>query len=597
MSETQVMTEIRLIIKGTKPSVSAQRPIRTLADVRDKLLRGADAGSPERKLQISAINTLANVSGCAPDDLPADAPALRRHLETISPAMAGLTKGSWASVRSRIRKALEVAGVKVMASRRMTPLSDAWAPLYKALPKSGWQASVTRLIGYLSGCGVAPCDVCDHWIERFALSLDAGSLRGRPNILVRSAIRGWNFAVERVPGWPQQRLTLPLIQRKGYVLSTNDFPVSFQESLSKYLAFLASPPDDEDAPPRGLRPITVRLREFQVRQMASALVHQGVPIEDITSVMALATPLNIDIICEFFINRNGRPNCSQLQGFLILLGSLAKYHIKDQQLTELINRRRRKLAGGKGRRVGMTEKNRRRIAVFRDPRLVRDMLLLPYKLLKRAESGSVLPKDAARLVRAAVAIELEIMCPIRLQNLSEINADTDLVRHQSGKRAVVHLFIPGKRTKNGEDIEMELPKQTVALIDLYLAKYRHLLIAPEHRGKGPRFLFPRSNGDAKVGRIFASGLCRVLERELGIDFNIHLFRHLSCFLYLRSHPGQLDVMRRVLGHRDLETTNRFYADIQQSDAFKLFDEHILEIREDTLRPRREKVTARQRGRR
>ena len=67
------------------------------------------------------------------------------------------------------------------------------------------------------------------------------------------------------------------------------------------------------------------------------------------------------------------------------------------------------------------------------------------------------PKAAAKLVRAAVAVELEIMCPIRLQNLSEINVDTDFVRSHAGKNAAVHLFIPGKRTKNGEDIELELP--------------------------------------------------------------------------------------------------------------------------------------------
>ena len=34
-------------------------------------------------------------------------------------------------------------------------------------------------------------------------------------------------------------------------------------------------------------------------------------------------------------------------------------------------------------------------------------------------------KVAAKLVRAAVAVELEIMAPIRLQNLSELNMDTD----------------------------------------------------------------------------------------------------------------------------------------------------------------------------
>ncbi len=234
----------------------------------------------------------------------------------------------------------------------------------------------------------------------------------------------------------------------------------------------------------------------------------------------------------------------------------------------------------------MTEKNRRRLAVFRDPQHVRDLLLLPYRLLKQAESGTLPPRDAAILVRAAVAIELEIMCPIRLQNLSEIDVDTDFVRSRSGKGAAVHLFIPGKRTKNGEDIELELPAQSMALIDLYLAKYRNHLIQPEHRGSGPRFLFPRPDGSAKVGRVLADAVCNVLLRELGTKFNVHLFRHLGCFLYLRSHPGQIDVMRRVLGHRDGETTRRFYAFVEQSDAFRLFDAHVLRIRDDALRPSR-----------
>ena len=62
-----------------------------------------------------------------------------------------------------------------------------------------------------------------------------------------------------------------------------------------------------------------------------------------------------------------------------------------------------------------------------------DLLLLPYKLLKRAESGKLPVRQAAAFVRAAVAIELEIMCPIRLQNLSEINIDTDFVPAVPGR--------------------------------------------------------------------------------------------------------------------------------------------------------------------
>jgi hypothetical protein len=95
--------------------------VRTLADVRDRLLQLADGNSWEVKLQVSAINTVARASGCAPDDLPADPALLRQHLSTISPAMAGLTIGSWSSVRSRILKALQRAEVPVMAGRRTKP--------------------------------------------------------------------------------------------------------------------------------------------------------------------------------------------------------------------------------------------------------------------------------------------------------------------------------------------------------------------------------------------------------------------------------------------------------------------------------------------
>jgi integrase len=423
-------------------------------------------------------------------------------------------------------------------------------------------------------------------MRRFGHELNGTSLRGNPATIVRAAIRGWNAAADRVPGWPQQRLTPLENQREGYVLRAESFPLSFQHSLAGYIAFLTDPPDEDDAPLRGLRPSTLAHREFQFRQMASALVHRGVPVEAITDIGALARREHVDMICAFFMQRHGGTVPEQLGDLLAALRPVALYQLKDRDLADWIRRRLRRLAGGRIRRFGITEKNRRRIAVFQDPKHVRDLLLLPYRLLKRAESGSLLAREAAILVRAAVAIELEIMCPIRLQNLSEIDVDTDLARSRSGKGASVNLFIPGKRTKNGEDIELELPRQSVALIDLYLAKYRNQLILPQHRGSGPRYLFPRPDGTAKVGRVLASTICTVMQRELGMKFNVHLFRHLDCFLYLKSHPGQIDVMRRVLGHRDGETTRRFYAFVEQSQAFQLFDEHILRVRDEALRPSR-----------
>ena len=199
----------------------------TLADVRDIL---AKLVSPEAKLQISAINTVARASACAPDDLPADPARLRQHLTTISPAMAGLTKASWSSVRSRIASALQRAEVQVMPGRRTEPLSEDWAKLYRALSQE-WQAGSPRSTDRLPvrPWGISRTEVSDGHITRFAWELDTTSLRGRPVPIVRAAIRGWNAAVEEVPGWPQQRLTLPEIRREGYVLPAAELPRELPE--------------------------------------------------------------------------------------------------------------------------------------------------------------------------------------------------------------------------------------------------------------------------------------------------------------------------------------------------------------------------------
>jgi hypothetical protein len=98
------------------------------------------------------------------------------------------------------------------------------------------------------------------------------------------------------------------------VLPAEQFCPSFQKSLSDYLSYLADPPDDDDdAPPRALRPVTLKLREFQFRQMASALVHRGIPVESITSIGVLAERENVDPICDFlWTGTTVRSLCSSL---------------------------------------------------------------------------------------------------------------------------------------------------------------------------------------------------------------------------------------------------------------------------------------------
>jgi integrase len=60
--------------------------------------------------------------------------------------------------------------------------------------------------------------------------------------------------------------------------------------------------------------------------------------------------------------------------------------------------------------------------------------------------------------------------------------------------------------------------------------------------------------------------------------NAHLFRHIGAKLYLDAHPGAYEVVRRVLGHRSMDTTTGFYTGLETAAAVRHFDETILRLR-------------------
>lgn len=74
----------------------------------------------------------------------------------------------------------------------------------------------------------------------------------------------------------------------------------------------------------------------------------------------------------------------------------------------------------------------------------------------------------------------------------------------------------------------------------------------------------------------------------GIVLTPHQFRHLAAKLLLDRNPGAFEIVRRLLGHKDIRTTIRFYAQFDMARAAKHFDQEILRLRqENPLRsPRR-----------
>lgn len=53
---------------------------------------------------------------------------------------------------------------------------------------------------------------------------------------------------------------------------------------------------------------------------------------------------------------------------------------------------------------------------------------------------------------------------------------------------------------------------------------------------------------------------------------VHQFRHLAAKLYLDRHPEGIETVRRLLGHKEKETTERFYSELESVTATKRYGE-------------------------
>ena len=71
---------------------------------------------------------------------------------------------------------------------------------------------------------------------------------------------------------------------------------------------------------------------------------------------------------------------------------------------------------------------------------------------------------------------------------------------------------------------------------------------------------------------------KVIYRETGLVVNAHLFRHFAGMLYLQQRPGAYEAVRRILGHKKLDTTTSFYTDLESKWAIRHYDEVVLSRR-------------------
>jgi site-specific recombinase XerD len=63
-----------------------------------------------------------------------------------------------------------------------------------------------------------------------------------------------------------------------------------------------------------------------------------------------------------------------------------------------------------------------------------------------------------------------------------------------------------------------------------------------------------------------------------LDMPAHRFRHAVAKIFLDRNPAQYEVVRQLLGHKDITTTISFYAGAESATAARHYAKTILGIR-------------------
>jgi len=167
---------------------------------------------------------------------------------------------------------------------------------------------------------------------------------------------------------------------------------------------------------------------------------------------------------------------------------------------------------------------------------------------------------------------------VRIQNLASIDLGRHLLEVGSRGNRTVHLRFPAAEVKNANDLEFPLMQESVELLEIYVADFRPLLTA----GPSP-LLFPGKLAHQHKGNgALSSQIKELVHAYTRLDMPAHRFRHAAAKIYLDRHPGEYELIRQLLGHKDIQTTIAFYAGAESASAARYYTRTILEIRAGSL---------------
>ena len=554
----------------------------SLADVIAAIEGLAETPKTRRRQLLSDVRTFARWQGSSPDRLPASVGFIRRSFADLTPAGCGVSPRRFANVKSAVRRALDLTGLREADRYRGVALSPAWQALYDRLPDKYHRTAIRPFIRFATVQDIDPDEVDEAVSHGYLAWLEANSFKN-PAGDHQTFVRLWNRAVENIAGWPTVQLIKPP-RRQTYGVRWNDLPAPFLAEAEAYFDSLRTVDLFAlSGPVKPPRESSIRSAREQLRIAASALLRSGLPVERLTGLAELVRLENFKAILRFHLDRADGAVKRWHFGLARQLLCIARHWLQLPEgeleaLSAICSR-----LGAKCPSPGMIDKNRERLRPLEDADNLERLIVLPVQEAIQAQRARPQNRTTALRLQVAIGLDLLLRTSLRIGNLAGLRLDRNLHWSRGPGRGVLHIAVPAEHVKNAEALDYEIEAGSAKLIRVYCERY-----LPRLADGPPVYLFPGRDDRSKDPGTLGKQINRLIRRRLGFKVNPHLFRHINSHQFLKEIPGAYELVARHLGHRSRETAYRYYSRIEAAQAHQVLDDLVTGIRRNHQPRRRPK---------
>lgn len=491
----------------------------------------------------------------------------------------------WSNLRSDLAAAIRASGLRPMLKTADLDLDPIWSKVLAPADRR-IRHGLSRFCRWASKHRIRSEAVDNGTIERFVADLGEATLVRRLHLMPATVARMWNALVAVQKGAGLRRVAVPTTRPAPTRIPWGQLPASFQEDVQRFLVW-ASCPDalEEGARAKALAPQSLRLRHAHIHSAVSAAVATGIPVTQFTSLASLLERDTFRALLRHRWRQDGGSLSAYTRGIAVTLIAIASEWAKISADEIVALKALRSKLGPLP--FGLTEKNQSMLRRFDDPRLVTDLVHLPDRLWAAARRRLPTSRRAFIDLQTALAIDVLLHAPLRPQNLAALNFQAHLHWPQ-GRRKPALVTFRADETKNHSRIEFEITTTRAERFQVYRNE-----IAPAVIGERPDAVFVSFSGRLRKQETITKTITKTVWRYLGVKLTPHQFRHLAAKIILDNNPGAYELVRQLLGHKNLTTAAKYYAGIDTRRAGRAHAELIMKLRESKSgRRRRRRIPSR-----